>query len=245
MKLKDKVAIITGAASGMGKAEALTFAREGAKIIVADINFSGAEEVAQLISAEGGRALAIQVDICQNSDIKQLVTHTLNQFGRIDILVNNAGIFDHYKTSLETNESEWDKIININLKGPYMATNAVLPTMLDRGEGTIINIASVAGLVAGKGGAAYTASKHAVIGYTKHLASAYASQGIRVNAICPGTIITPLVKDIINNIPVENIPAKRFGQQEEVAELAVFLASNQANFVHGAAIPIDGGFTIQ
>ena len=117
--------------------------------------------------------------------------------------------------------------------------------MISRGNGSIINISSVAGLVAGKGGAAYTASKHGLIGYTKHLASVYASQGIKVNAICPGTIVTPLTKDILENIPVDQIPARRFGQQEEVAELAVFLASDQAKFMNGTAIPIDGGFTIQ
>ena len=245
MLLKDKVAVITGGASGMGKAEALAFAAKGAKVVIADINYDGAIKVVNEIVDNGGSALALQVNMTNSTEINNMVQDILNEFGRIDILVNNAGIFDKYKTSLETSEEDWDFIFNINLKSAFLLSNLVLPGMISQGNGTIINISSVAGLVAGKGGAAYTASKHGLIGYTKHLASVYASQGIKVNAICPGTIVTPLTKDILENIPVDNIPARRFGQQEEVAELAVFLASDQANFMNGTAIPIDGGFTIQ
>jgi NAD(P)-dependent dehydrogenase (short-subunit alcohol dehydrogenase family) len=245
MLLKNKVALITGGASGMGKAEALAFAEKGAKVVIADINYDGAQEVVNEIINNGGSALAIQVNMTNAPEINEMVQDILNEFGQIDILVNNAGIFDKYKTSLETSEEDWDFIFNINLKSAFLLSNLVLPGMINRGNGTIINISSVAGLVAGKGGAAYTASKHGLIGYTKHLASVYASKGIKVNAICPGTIVTPLTKDILENIPVDQIPAKRFGQQEEVAELAVFLASDQAKFMNGTAIPIDGGFTIQ
>ena len=245
MLLKDKVAVITGGASGMGKAEALAFAAKGAKVVIADINYDGAIKVVNEIVDNGGSALALQVNMTNSTEINNMVQDILNEFGRIDILVNNAGIFDKYKTSLETSEEDWDFIFNINLKSAFLLTNLVLPGMISQGNGSIINISSVAGLVAGKGGAAYTASKHGLIGYTKHLASVYASQGIKVNAICPGTIVTPLTKDILENIPVDNIPARRFGQQEEVAELAVFLASDQAKFMNGTAIPIDGGFTIQ
>ena len=245
MLLKDKVAVITGGASGMGKAEALAFAAKGAKVVIADINYDGAIKVVNEIVDNGGSALALQVNMTNSTEINNMVQDILNEFGRIDILVNNAGIFDKYKTSLETSEEDWDFIFNINLKSAFLLSNLVLPGMISQGNGTIINISSVAGLVAGKGGAAYTASKHGLIGYTKHLASVYASQGIKVNAICPGTIVTPLTKDILENIPVDNIPARRFGQQEEVAELAVFLASDQAKFMNGTAIPIDGGFTIQ
>jgi NAD(P)-dependent dehydrogenase (short-subunit alcohol dehydrogenase family) len=133
----------------------------------------------------------------------------------------------------------------INLTSVFEMTNAVLPSMIKRGTGSIVNIASVAGLVAGKGGAGYTASKHAVVGYTKHLASEYARYGVKINAICPGTIETPLVKDVIANIPTDLVPARRFGQVEEVAELAAFLASDESKFMNGAAVPIDGGFTVQ
>ena len=245
MILKDKVALITGGASGMGKAEALAFAAKGAKVAIADINYDGAKKVVNEIVENGGSALALQVNMTNSAEINDMVQDILNEFGQIDILVNNAGIFDKYKTSLETSEEDWDFIFNINLKSAFLLSNLVLPGMISRGNGTIVNISSVAGLVAGKGGAAYTASKHGLIGYTKHLASVYASQGIKVNAICPGTIVTPLTKDILENIPVDNIPARRFGLQEEVAELAVFLASDQAKFMNGTAIPIDGGFTIQ
>ncbi|WP_349729374.1 SDR family NAD(P)-dependent oxidoreductase [Peribacillus frigoritolerans] len=245
MLLKDKVAVITGGASGMGKAEALAFAEKGAKVVIADINYEGAQKVVNEIIVNGGSALALHVNMTNSAKINDMVQVILSELGQIDILVNNAGVFDKYKTSLETSEEDWDFIFNINLKSIFLLSNSVLPGMISRGNGTIINISSVAGLVAGKGGAAYTASKHGLIGYTKHLASVYASQGIKVNAICPGTIVTPLTKDILDNIPVDNIPARRFGQQEEVAELAVFLASDQAKFMNGTAIPIDGGFTIQ
>ncbi|MFF2455506.1 SDR family NAD(P)-dependent oxidoreductase [Peribacillus simplex] len=245
MLLKDKVAVITGGASGMGKAEALAFAEKGAKVVIADINYEGAQKVVNEIIVNGGSALALQVNMTNSAKINDMVQVILSELGQIDILVNNAGVFDKYKTSLETSEEDWDFIFNINLKSIFLLSNSALPGMISRGNGTIINISSVAGLVAGKGGAAYTASKHGLIGYTKHLASVYASQGIKVNAICPGTIVTPLTKDILDNIPVDNIPARRFGHQEEVAELAVFLASDQAKFMNGTAIPIDGGFTIQ
>ena len=191
MLLKDKVAVITGGASGMGKAEALAFAAKGAKVVIADINYDGAIKVVNEIVDNGGSALALQVNMTNSTEINNMVQDILNEFGRIDILVNNAGIFDKYKTSLETSEEDWDFIFNINLKSAFLLTNLVLPGMISQGNGSIINISSVAGLVAGKGGAAYTASKHGLIGYTKHLASVYASQGIKVNAICPGTIITP------------------------------------------------------
>ena len=191
MLLKDKVAVITGGASGMGKAEALAFAAKGAKVVIADINYDGAIKVVNEIVDNGGSALALQVNMTNSTEINNMVQDILNEFGRIDILVNNAGIFDKYKTSLETSEEDWDFIFNINLKSAFLLSNLVLPGMISQGNGTIINISSVAGLVAGKGGAAYTASKHGLIGYTKHLASVYASQGIKVNAICPGTIVTP------------------------------------------------------
>ena len=197
MLLKDKVALITGGASGMGKAEALAFAAQGAKVVIADINYDGAKKVVNEIVEHGGSALALQVNMTNSGEINDMVQDILNEFVQIDILVNNAGIFDKYKTSLETSEEDWDFFFNINLKSAFLLSNLVLPEMISRGNGTIINISSVAGLVAGKGGAAYTASKHGLIGYTKHLASVYASQGIKINAICPGTIVTPLTKDIL------------------------------------------------
>lgn len=245
MRLQDKVAIITGAASGMGREEAIRFAQEGAKVIVADLNFEGAKEVAKEIEAFGGQAVAVAVNVTKTEDIHNMVKSAVDSFGPIDIVVNNAGVFDKYATSLDTTLEQWNFLVNINLTSVFEISNAVLPSMIERGTGSIVNIASVAGLVAGKGGAAYTATKHAVIGYTKHLASEYARYGIKINAICPGTIETPLVKDVLANISKEPVPTRRFGQVNEVADLAVFLASDEAKFMSGAAVPIDGGFTIQ
>lgn len=245
MRLKNKVAIITGAASGMGYAEALQFAKEGAKVVVADINIDDAIKVAGEINNFGGEAIAIKVDVTNSNDIQACITKTKDVFGPVDILINNAGIFDKYATALNTTLKQWNLLLTVNLTSVFEFSKAVLPSMIERNKGAIVNIASVAGLVAGKGGAAYTASKHGVIGLTKHLSSEYAKYGIKINAICPGTIETPLIKDIINNIPKDLIPARTFGTVEEVASLAVFLASDEAKFMNGAAVPIDGGFTVQ
>lgn len=245
MRLDNKTAIITGGASGMGRAEAEAFAKEGANVVIADLNQEAAEEAAEAIRSAGGKALAVKTDVTNEQDLRNLVETTIAEHGQIDVLVNNAGIFDKYATSLETTENQWDFIFNINVKSVFNLTNLVLPGMIERGNGAIVNIASVAGLVAGKGGAAYTSSKHAIIGYTKHLAASYGKDGIKINAICPGTISTPLIADSLKDIPADAIPVKRFGEADEVAELAIFLASDEAKFMQGAAVPIDGGFTIQ
>ncbi len=146
---------------------------------------------------------------------------------------------------LDTSEELWNLIYNINIKAIFHLCKLVLPQMIERHSGAIVNIASIAGLVANKGGAAYTSSKHAVIGLTKHMSSAYAKEGVKINAICPGTIVTPLIKDVVANIPKDNVPMRRFGTPEEVADLVMFLASDDAAFMNGAIVPIDGGYTIQ
>ena len=245
VKLDKKTAIITGGASGMGRAEAEAFAAECARVVIADLNEEMAEGAASTIRSAGGTATAVKTDVTDEQDLKSLVEATIAEYGQIDVLVNNAGVFDKYSTSLETTGTQWDFIFNINVKSVFNLTNLVLPGMISRGTGSIVNIASVAGLVAGKGGAAYTASKHAIIGYTKHVAAAYGKDGIKVNAICPGTISTPLIAESLKDIPTDAIPVKRFGEADEVAELAIFLASDEAKFMQGAAVPIDGGFTIQ
>lgn len=244
MRLQDKVTIITGAASGMGKAEAIRFAKEGAKVVVADLNLEGAEAVVKEIKENGGQALAVKVNVTVNADLENMVKTAVDTFGPIDILINNAGIFDKYTNSLETTEQQWDLIFDINIKAIFKITNLVLPAMIERGKGTIVNIASIAGLVAQMGGAAYTASKHAVVGYTKHIAAVYSSKGIKINAIAPGTIRTPLTEEMLKTRPTNKIPLDRFGNDYEVAELAVFLASDESQFMSGAIVPIDGGYTI-
>lgn len=245
MKLQNKVAIITGAASGMGHGEALRFAQEGAKVVVADLNLEGAQAVADEIKAAGGEAIAVAVNVTKSEDIANCVKEAEAAFGQVDILVNNAGVFDKYAKALDVTLDQWNFMLSVNLTSVFEFTNAVLPGMIERGQGSIVNIASVAGLVAGKGGAGYTASKHGVIGLTKHLSAEYARFGIKINAICPGTIETPLVKDVLAGLSKEAVPTRTFGQVEEVADLAVFLASDEAKFMSGAAVPIDGGFTIQ
>lgn len=245
MRLYNKVAIITGAASGMGFAEAIQFAKEGAKVVVADINLEGAIEVVNEIKNFGGQAIPFQVDVTSTENIHRCVNAAVETFGIVDILINNAGVFDKYANVLDTTLEQWQFYLAVNLTSVFEFSKAVLPIMIENQSGAIVNIASVAGLVAGKGGAAYTASKHGVVGLTKHLSSEYARYGIKINAICPGTIETPLIKDIAHNIPKEPIPTRTFGTVEEVASLAVFLACDEAKFMNGAAVPIDGGFTIQ
>lgn len=243
-KLKNKICIITGAASGMGASEAIAFAKQGATVIVADLDYEKAVEVTQQITQTGGNAYPFSIDVTNSDDLQKLVNFTTEKFGRIDILVNNAGIFDYYKNSLETSEELWDKIFNINIKSIFMLTNLVLPIMTQQQSGAVINIASIAGLVAQMGGASYTASKHAVIGYTKHLAAVYGKQGIKINAICPGTIKTPMTEKMLETRPTDKIPLDRFGNTDDISELAIFLASDDAKFMSGACIAIDGGYTI-
>ena len=244
MRLNQKAAIVTGAGSGMGQAEAIGFAKEGAQVVVADVNLATAEATRDAIVAAGGKAIALAVDVTQLADLQHLVDVTLATYGRIDVLVNNAGIFDYYTASLDTSEALWDKIFAINVKSMFQLSNLVLPHMQAQQHGAIINICSIAGLVANMGGAAYTASKHAVAGYTKHLAAVYGKDGIKINAICPGTIRTAMTAEMLKTRPTDKIPLDRFGEVGEVVDLAVFLASDEARFMNGALVPIDGGFTI-
>lgn len=251
MKLKDKVALITGAASGMGRAQAELFAKKGAKVIAADINLEGVTKVAEKISADGGEALPVKVDISSVDEVKKMVRKGLERFGQIDVLSNTAGILDNYAPTLETSEELWDRIFNINLRGMFLVTNEVLPQMIEKGRGTVINIASIAGFVAGGGGAAYTSAKHGVVGYTKQLSFDYGGKGIKANAIAPGAIETGMTKDILKDgnrevmEAIRSVPAGRHGQPEEVAQLALFLASDDSDFIHGAVIPIDGGWIVR
>lgn len=245
MRLENKVALITGSTSGMGQAEAILFAKEGATVIVTGRNVERLEKTVSEIIEAGGKATGIIADITTLEGCQKLYNEAMKVAGRIDILVNNAGIFDGRLPLLETDEELWDFVYNTNIKAPFRLNKMFLPQMIERRAGSIVNVASIAGLIASKGGAAYTSSKHAVVGLTKQMCSEYAEYGIKINAICPGTIRTPLIADIEDTIRNDNIPERRFGEAYEVAELALFLASDEAKFLNGVIVPIDGGYTVQ
>lgn len=232
---------ITGAASGIGRAQAVEFLEGGAFVFGFDLDREGLDSLASLY--EGFRFSVGSV-----SDGSAIV-EAVAQAGAIDILCNTAGVLDGFAKTLETDEALWDHILETNVKGMFLVTNAVLPQMLERKAGVVVNMASIAGLVAGGGGAAYTASKHAVIGYTKQLSMDYCREGIRANAIAPGAIQTPMnAADFAGDGAMakwvaDETPAGRWAQPDEVAKLTLYLASNAASYIHGTVIPIDGGWT--
>jgi 3-oxoacyl-[acyl-carrier protein] reductase len=249
--LSGKVALITGAASGIGRAETKLFAAAGARIAAVDMDVKGLRDVVGEVEASGGTVIGLEADLTNLDQIKHVVQRTLQHFDRIDILSNTAGLLDGYTRSLDTSEELWDRIFAVNVKSVFRLTNVVLPGMLAQGQGIIINVSSVAGTIAGGGGAAYTSSKHALIGYTRQLSYDYGRKGIRANALCPGMIETGMTRDVLIDEEsklvkaVKSVPAGRYGQPEDVAEVALFLASDGARFMHGAAVMVDGGLTVK
>lgn len=247
MRLAGKVVLLTGAASGIGRAQAIRFVQEGAKLVATDINQEGLESLLDEIKALGGEALIVKGEVSDSAQVNTTVQAGIDTFGQIDILCNTAGIFDNYATSLETPEAKWDFYFAVNVKGPYLMSNAVLPGMLERGKGIIINVCSIAGLTAGAGGSAYTATKHAIVGYTKQLCLEFAAKGIRVNGIAPGSVATPLIRASLENDAdgyskrVSLIPAGRLGTPEDIANITIFLASDEADWINGAIMSVDGG----
>jgi len=244
-EFKGKTVFITGAASGIGQAQAIAFLENGANVFGFDLD----EEGLIRLKKQHGTCFSYNVGtVSNNDDVKQAVEQALSTFGHLDILLNTAGVLDGYAKTLETDEDLWNHIMDTNVKGTYFVTNAVLPHMLQRKSGVIVNMASIAGLVAGGGGAAYTASKHAIIGYTKQTDYDYCREGIRVNAIAPGAIQTPMNKADFEGDGkmakwvAEETPAGRWAQPDEVAGLTLYLASRASDYIHGTVIPMDGGW---
>lgn len=243
-----KTIFITGAAAGIGRAQAVAFLKNGANIFALDRHEQGLTEMAEEYKGRFGYVVG---SVADRITVKRAVDEAIIRYTEIDILLNTAGILDDYKKTLDTDEALWDTVMNTNVKGTYLVTNAVLPHMLKQTAGVIVNMASIAGLVGGGGGAAYTASKHAIIGYTKQLSLDYAGQGIRVNAIAPGAIQTSMNKaDFVGEGEMakwvaNETPAGRWAKPHEVADLTLFLASEAASYIHGSVMPIDGGWIVK
>lgn len=250
MKLNGKVAVVTGAASGMGKAIAERYAQEGAKVIVADYNFEGAEKVVQEIVANGGTAVAVKTNVAQREDVENMIDTAVNEYGTLDILVNNAGIMDGFEPVGEIADEKWNRVLEVNLNGVMYAMRKAIPIFLNKGQGIIINVASTGGFSGAHAGAAYAASKHAVIGLTKNTGFMYAKEGIRCNAIAPGAVETNIAAGITNvsefgmgRAGLTHGLSPRSGKPEEIAQAALFLASDESSFVNGAVLTVDGGWT--
>jgi NAD(P)-dependent dehydrogenase (short-subunit alcohol dehydrogenase family) len=250
MKLQNKVALITGAGSGMGKAIALLFAAEGARVVVADINLESLNKVVMDIKANGGIATPVIANVALEPDVQNMIDTAINTYGTLDILVNNAGIMDNFASAAEVTDELWEKVFAINATGPMRATRKALHIFIKKGTGVIVNIASAGGLLGSRAGAAYTASKHAVIGLTKNVGFQYAKLGIRCNAIAPGAVNTNIGKTIYNpdKFGMERAMAgislnPRVGEPEEIAKIALFLASEDSSFINGTVITADAGWT--
>ncbi len=246
MRLENKVVIITGAGSGIGKETALLFAKEGAKVVVTDVNEKGGEETVAEIKKNGGEAFFARLDISSREQSKEVIKYTLERYGKIDVLINNAGIIQDALVQKMT-EEQWDSVINVNLKGPFNCIQAVVPAMMEHGVGEIINISSIVGLYGNIGQTNYAAAKAGLIGMTKTLAKELGKNGIRVNAVAPGFIHTPMTAKLpekILEMMKEKTPMKRLGQPDDVAYALLYLASDEANFVNGAVLCVDGGLLI-
>ena len=248
MSFQGKVVVVTGAGSGMGRAMVQEFAAKGAQVAALDINLDSASKtVADLPEPDMG--LAVKVDVSSPESVSAAMAEVGMWAGRVDVLCNNAGIVDSFRPAHEIPLEEWHRTIAVDLTGPFLMARAVIPGMLERGAGAIINTASISSLSAAGGGSAYTAAKHGVLGLTRQLTFDYGRRGIRVNAICPGATLTGLTmpeggSDTLPDTESElaRIPARRWCQPEEIAKLAVFLASDDADYIHGTEMVIDGGW---
>jgi NAD(P)-dependent dehydrogenase (short-subunit alcohol dehydrogenase family) len=249
-KLAGKVAFVTGAANGIGRAAALAFAREGASVVATDISEQGNQETARMVEELGGRALAVRCDVTRVEDVKAALDKAVEAFGRLDVAFNNAGSEQPVTGTADLTEDEWDRVVSINLRSVFLCMKYQVPLMLKHGGGSIVNTSSGAGVKGFAGQAAYSAAKHGVIGLTKAAALDYAKFNIRVNAVCPGIIDTPMMQRFTEGTSegrervIAQEPVGRMGTPEEIAEAVLWLCSDTAGFVIGHALVIDGGQTV-
>jgi len=254
MRLKNKVAIITGAGSGQGRAAALIFSREGARIAVSDWKPELGDETVTLVKKAGGEAIFIRSDVSDSADVQNLVRITVSTYGRIDILYNNAGVGFSSPLSMSdvinTPEADWDRVIAINLRSMYLTAKYGIPEMIKTGGGSIINTASIAALIGSEAAHAYTAAKGGMVALSRALAVEFGPKNIRVNCICPGAIDTPMIAPVIDPLkksgePFMRSPIRRLGMPEDIANCALYLASDESSFVTGATLVVDGGYIAQ
>jgi 3-oxoacyl-[acyl-carrier protein] reductase len=244
-RLEGKGAFVTGGGSGIGRAQARRFAREGAAVIVADINEAAAASVAAEIRDQGDVAFPVRLDIADTNDIGRAVTAALKSVQHIHILSNTAGVYDGGAHTLDTSTELWEKVFAVNITGMFQMTKALLPHMIANREGVILNISSGAAFIGGAGGTSYTVSKHAVVGFTKQLAAEYGHRGIRAIGIAPGLIETPMVANLTADpnfvAAVRKRPAGRVGTPDDIANAALYLVSSEADYIHGVTVQVDGG----
>jgi NAD(P)-dependent dehydrogenase (short-subunit alcohol dehydrogenase family) len=247
----QKVAFITGAATGIGRATALAFGRNKAQVVVVDVNADAGAQTAHMVQEAGGRAHFIKCDISSSAEVKTAIQDTVKRFGGLDYAFNNAGVEGEQAFTVDCSEENWDRVINTNLKGVWLCMKYQIPQMLKQGHGAIVNCSSIAGLIGFPGIPAYVASKHGVIGLTKTAALECAKSNIRVNAVCPGVIETPMIDRFVHGEAqirkqlVEGEPIGRVGQPAEIAEAALWLCSDGASFITGHSMAVDGGWVAQ
>jgi NAD(P)-dependent dehydrogenase (short-subunit alcohol dehydrogenase family) len=249
-RFQDKVALVTGAGSGIGKTAALLLASQGARVVLADLDPQGGAATLQEIARNGGKAIFVRTDVARSQEVEAMVKKALDTYGRLDVAMNNAGIGHKPSLTHEVTEEIWDRVISVDLKGIFLCLKYELPQMVKQGSGAIVNTSSIGGLIVGKGLAAYSAAKGGVNQLTKITALEYAGFGIRVNAVCPSVTLTPLSEGTLRDTPevlkdmMAGQPMGRLARSEEVANAMLWLCSEEASYINGVCLPVDGGFTI-